>query len=185
MNFLDNHDKNSYENTIMSAFGADAIPVLFSLIYTIPGVPLVYTGDEIGLDHFIAFMEKDTVDWDGANVSYRELLAELAGIRGGNEALYSGNYGGAIEYADLGDNAVFAFTREKNGNVVACLFNLTKRESTVDPAGLFEGCDTVLLHGQGADMLDMEDQPLANAGLGGELTLRPWEFWIVSGGNAE
>lgn len=38
LNYLDNHDKNSYDNTIMSAFGADTIPAMFSLIYTIPGV---------------------------------------------------------------------------------------------------------------------------------------------------
>ena len=185
LNFLDNHDKNSYENTIMSAFGADAVPALFSLIYTIPGVPLVYTGDEIGLDHFIAFMEKDAIDWNSTNVSYRELLADLAGIRSGNAALFSGNYGGGIEYIDLGNIEVLAFTREKDGNTVTCLLNLTKRESAVDLTGLFEGLDTVLLHGQGADMLELEDQPLADAGLDGEKTLQPWEFWIVSGGGAK
>ena len=92
----------------MSAFGADAIPALFSLIYTIPGTPLVYTGDEIGLDHFIAFMEKDTIDWDSTNVSYRELLAELAGIPGGNEALFSGNYGGAVRFA-AAENRLYIF----------------------------------------------------------------------------
>lgn len=149
------------------------------------GVPLVYTGDEIGLDHFIAFMEKDTVDWDSTGVSYRELLAELARIRSGNKALFSGNYGGAIEYADMGNIEVLAFTRQKDENTVTCLFNLTKRESTVNLTGLFTGCDTVLLHGQGADILEMDDQPLAGAGLDGEVTLRPWEFWIVSGGSAE
>lgn len=182
LNFLDNHDKNSYDNTIMSAFGADAIPALFSLIYTIPGVPLVYTGDEIGLDHFISFMEKDTIDWNSTDVSYRELLADLADIRSGNTALFSGNYGGPIEYINLGNMEAFAFTREKDGNTVTCLLNLSKRENSVDLTGLFEGHDTVLLHGQGAGMLELEDQPLLDADLNGARTLQPWEFWIVSGG---
>lgn len=93
LNFLDNHDKNSWEHTIMDAFGKDALPAMFSLIYTIPGTPLIYTGDEIGLDHNIAFMEKDAIDWDSADVSYRELLAKLASIRSNNPALHSGNYG--------------------------------------------------------------------------------------------
>lgn len=149
LNFLDNHDKNSWEHTIMDAFGQDALPAMFSLIYTIPGTPLIYSGDEIGLDHNIAFMEKDAIDWDSSDVSYRELLAELASIRSNNPALHSGNYGGAIEYVDLGENSVLAFTREVDGNMVKCLFNLYKKEATVDVSLLFDGSETVLLHGQG------------------------------------
>lgn len=178
MNFLDNHDKNSYERTIIGGIGKDALPAMFSLIYTIPGTPMIYTGNEIGLDHAIAFMEKDTIDWNSSDVDYRPLLAELAAIRSENSALHSGNYGGDIEYINLGKKAVFAFTRQVDGNTVICLFNLTKRESTVDLTGIFAGTETVLLHGQGADVLDMEDYTID---LDGEVTLQPWEFWIISG----
>ena len=184
LNFLDNHDKNSYEHTIMEGFGKDAIPAMFTLIYTIPGVPLIYTGDEIGLDHYIAFMEKDTIDWDSSDVSYRELLAELAAIKTGEAALHNGNYGGPIEYADLGNNNIIAFSRVKYGSKVVCLFNLSKREQTVDITGLFDGCDTVFLYGQGADTLVLEDSAVENAGLSGELTLQPWEFWVVGNASA-
>lgn len=179
LNFLDNHDKNAYEHTIMDAIGPDALPAMFSLIYTIPGMPLIYTGDEIGLDHNIAFMERDPVDWESTDTDYRGLLAELAAIRSGNPALHSGNYGGGITYLDLGKKSVFAFSRETEDNTVLCLFNLTKRESVVDVSAMFEGTETVLLHGQGADTLDIEDRPIE---LNGEVTLQPWEFWIVSRG---
>lgn len=181
MNFLDNHDMNAYENTIMGAYGRDALPAMFALIYTIPGIPMIYTGDEIGLDHSIAFMEKDTVDWDRSDVSYRTLLSKLAGIRAENQALHSGNYGGGIQYMDLHDKDIFAFRREKDGNIVVCLFNLSKREKTVDVAGLFDGCSQMLLYGYGADMLAAEDQPFEKEALAGEITLRPWEFRIASG----
>lgn len=184
LNFLDNHDKNSYEHTIMSAFGADSLPTMFTLLYTIPGTPLIYTGDEIGLDHNIAFMEKDPIDWESSDVSYRELLAELAAIRSGNPALYSGNFGGAIEYYDI-SRSIFAFRREKDGNVIKCLINLCKRPLTVDVTEMFDETETVLLHGQGAAVLDMEDYSIAEDALDGEVTLEPWEFWIVSGNAAE
>ena len=182
LNFLDNHDKNSYEHTIMEGFGKDAIPAMFTLIYTLPGAPLIYTGDEIGLDHYIAFMEKDTIDWNSSDVSYRELLAELAAIKTGEAALHNGNYGGPIEYVDLDNKNIIAFNRIKDDSKVVCLFNLSKREQTVDITGLFDGCDTVFLYGQGADTLMLEDSAVENAGLSGELTLQPWEFWVV--GNA-
>lgn len=181
LNFLDNHDKNAWEHTIMGAFGRETLPAMFSLIYTIPGTPLIYTGDEIGLDHNIAFMERDPIDWESSDVSYRELLAELAAIRSGNAALHSGSFGGEIEYLDAGKRSVLAFTRQVEGNRVICLFNLTKRESVVDVSGLFEGTETVLLHGQGAEVLEMEDYPVSRDALDGEVTLQPWEFWILRG----
>ena len=97
MNFLDNHDKNAYEGTIRSHFSEETMPLFLAMIYVIPGVPMIYTGDEIGLDHALEFMDKDTVDWDSTGISYRELLAALAAIRSSNPALYAGNYGGQIE----------------------------------------------------------------------------------------
>ncbi len=181
LNFLNNHDKNSWERTIIEAFGKDALPSMFALIYTIPGTPLIYTGDEIGLDHNIAFMEKDAIDWNSSDVSYRELLAELGTIRSGNPALHSGNYGGPIEYVDLGTDTVLAFTREVDGSSITCIFHLYKKESTVTLSALFDGTETVLLHGQGADVLDFADHSVSDEMLIGEVTLQPWEFWIISG----
>ena len=179
LNFLDNHDKNSYEHTIMEGIGKDAIPAMFALIYTIPGVPLVYTGDEIGLDHSIEFMEKDPIDWNSSDVSYREVLAALGAIRSRNTALYSGNYGGGIEYYNTGNKNVFCYSREKDGNIVKCVLNLSKREQTVDVSSIFEGTETVVLHGQGSEVLDTEERAISEEKLSGEITLNPWEFWIA------
>lgn len=179
LNFLDNHDKNSWEKTIAQAFGPETLPSMFSLLYTIPGTPLIYTGDEIGLDHNIAFMEKDAIDWESSDVSYRELLAYLSAIRSENPALHSGNYGGDIQFLDTGKKSVMAFTRQVEGSTVTCIFNLCKREMTVDVTGLFDGTETVLLYGQGEQTLVMEPYSLAEDALEGEVTLQPWEFWII------
>lgn len=179
LNFMDNHDKNSYERTIMEAFGPETMPIMFSFLYTIPGVPLIYTGDEIGLDHAIAFMEKDPIDWNSSEYDYRPLLAELSAIRSENPALYSGNYGGAINYYDLDNKNMFVFYREMDGNVVKCIFNLSKREQTVDLSAVVDGTETVLLHSESAENINMEDHPVSDEGLSGEVTVQPWEFWIM------
>lgn len=182
LNFLDNHDKNSYESTIMSRYGEDVIPSMFALIYTIPGAPLVYTGDEIGLDHSLEFMERDPVDWDGTGRSYRELLAALGSIRSGNPALYCGNYGGSIEYYETEKKSVLAFSRQKDGNLVKCIFNMSKRETEVNLSDIVDGQETCLLHGQGAEYLDTEGYPVAEDDLTGKVTLQPWEFYILAEG---
>ncbi len=184
LNFMDNHDKNSYEHTIMDAFGAETIPAMFSFLYTIPGVPLVYSGDEIGLDHAIEFMGKDPIDWESSDYDYRELLTELSAIRSANPALYCGNYGGAeINYYDVESQNVLAFYREKDGNTVKCIFNLSDKERTEDVSEIVDGAEMVLLHGTSADEIDMEDHPVSGENLNGEVSLQPWEFWILSEGN--
>lgn len=181
LNFLDNHDKNSYDRTIFGGFGADTLPAMFSLIYTIPGTPLIYSGDEIALDHNIEFMEKDSIDWNSSELSYRELLAKLGAIRSENPALHTGNYGGpVINYYDLDNKNIFAFYREKDGNTVKCLFNLSKREQTINVADVFDETETVLLHGQGAEPVNMEEHAITDENLTGEITLKPWEFIIVA-----
>ncbi len=181
LNFLDNHDKNSYEETIMEACGKDTIPAFFSFIYTIPGVPLVYTGDEIGLDHHIEFMSKDTVDWDSSDVSYRDLLKVLGQLRTDNEALYTGNYGGAINYYDVESKNIMAFYREKNGNTVKCIYNLSKREQQIDLTDIIDGNETVIVHGQGAEY-DLESHSVGDDNIDGAVTMQPWEFWILTEG---
>lgn len=179
LNFLDNHDKNAYERTIMGAFGADALPGMFAFLYTIPGAPLLYSGDEIGLDHALSFTSRDPIDWDSPT-DYRELLARLGEIRSGNPALYCGNYGGSIEYYDIDSRNVIAFSREKDGNRIKGIFNLSKREQTLDLSAVVDGTGTVLLHGQGTGRADMAEHSVGAEELGGEVTLKPWEFWILS-----
>ena len=180
LNFMDNHDKNAYDRTIMEGFGADTLPCMFSFLYTIPGVPLIYSGDEIGLDYAIAFMEKDPIDWGSSDYDYRELLGELSAIRSQNPALYCGNYGGDINYYDVDNKNVFAFYREKDGNIVKCIFNLCKREQTIDLSEIIEGTETVLLHAESADNITMADYAVSEENIDGEVTIQPWEFWILS-----
>jgi hypothetical protein len=55
---------------------------------------------------------------------------------------------------------------------VKCLFNLSKREQTIELSDFVEENDTVLLHGS----LDAASEE----NLTGEITLQPWEFWIIA-----
>lgn len=181
LNFLDNHDKNSWERTIVGAFGKDALPSMWTMLYTIPGTPLVYTGDEIGLDHNIAFMERDPINWKSTNLNYRPLLKELAAIRSENPALHAGDFGGAMEYLSAGKD-ILAFRRQVDGNTILCLINMNASPSVMDVSDLVEGTDTVLLRGSGANNLRTEDTTAANAKLTGTITMQPWEFWIVRKG---
>jgi hypothetical protein len=62
MNFVDNHDKNSWEGTQFTQFGP-ALDACIVLTVTAAGMPLVYSGQEAGLDRQLSFFEKDVIEW--------------------------------------------------------------------------------------------------------------------------
>lgn len=173
LNFLDNHDKNSYEGTIVENFGSEALPAFWTYIFTIPGQPLVYSGDEIGYDHAIAFMEKDPIAWDAQTADYRELIATLSEIRKEHQALYAGNSGGEMETLETGSSSVIAFSRSTENDQVIVVINLSKNEQTVDGLNLPENAK-VLLHADATGITAKDEM---------EATMAPWECYVFSTDN--
>ena len=63
MNMITNHDLNSWEGTEFERFG-DFVPAFAVLSYTLPGMPLIYTGQEVGMNRAFEFFVKDQApDW--------------------------------------------------------------------------------------------------------------------------
>ena len=68
MNFITNHDENSWNGTINERL-AESWRVMSVLPYALRGMPLIYSGQEAGLNHRLKFFEKDSIDWDAENSS--------------------------------------------------------------------------------------------------------------------
>jgi glycosidase len=124
MNFLTNHDENSWQGTIEDRMGpaADAMAVL---AFTIDGMPLMYSGQEAGLNHRLKFFEKDTIPWNGFKKTrfYKTLLD----LKHNNPALGNGLAGGVLERITV-ENAteeIYAYRRKKGANQVVVLLNLS------------------------------------------------------------
>ena len=63
MNMITNHDLNSWEGTEFERYG-DFVPAMAVLSYTLPGMPLIYTGQEVGMNRaFEFFVKDDAPDW--------------------------------------------------------------------------------------------------------------------------
>lgn len=60
MNMITNHDLNSWEGTEYERYGK-LLPAMTVLTYALPGMPLIYTGQEVGLDRALEFFEKDQI----------------------------------------------------------------------------------------------------------------------------
>jgi len=123
MNFVDNHDENSWNGTTKSRLGK-AEEAMTALSYLMPGMPLIYSGNEYGLDHSLKFFEKDSIP--KTKGAAWELRAKLGKLKAENVALNGGKE--KAKYTKIktdNDENILAFVREKNGKKVVYIANLS------------------------------------------------------------
>ena len=126
MTFTDNHDKNSWEGTQYSNFGG-GLEAAIILTCTVNGMPMVYSGQEAGLDRSLAFFEKDSIVWkDHPNY---ELFRKLFELKHSNQALWNGEWGGEMRRINSNQmDKVISFEREKNGDRVIAIVNFSNEK---------------------------------------------------------
>lgn len=130
MNMVTNHDLNSWEGTEFERLGnlTDAFAVLS---YTLPGMPLIYTGQETGMNRAFEFFEKDKAPvWEPRNAFFT-FYQNLNRLKHTQEALAAGLEGGEMVNHPTTSNDLFVFSREKDGSKVVVLTNLGKEGQEV------------------------------------------------------
>ena len=127
MNFTSNHDFNSWHGTDAELYG-EAYQALAVLSFTLPGMPLIYGGQEARLTRRLEFFEKDPIDWKTLELEgfYSELLA----LKKNNPALANGQYGAPVLLLDAGNQQLFAFSRQLGSNKVTVAVNLSNQAQT-------------------------------------------------------
>lgn len=129
MTFTDNHDKNSWEGNQFSNFG-DGLEAAMVLCSTINGMPLVYSGQEAGLNRSLAFFEKDPIEWK--NHKFALMYEKLFTLKHNNQALWNGKWGGEMERVTNDKmNKILSFYREKNGDAVLTVINFSDQDAEV------------------------------------------------------
>lgn len=114
--FTSNHDENSWAGTEFERMG-DAAKVMAVLTFTLPnGQPLIYTGQEMGLNHRFQFFEKDPVPAWEVN-EFARFYQELIKFRHEHPALRAGDKGGRFEVVTSEDNTL-VFKRVLDNDVV-------------------------------------------------------------------
>lgn len=124
MTFTDNHDKNSWEGNQFSNFGP-GLEICMVLSSTINGMPLIYSGQEAGLDRSLQFFDKDPIVWK--KHKFADIYSKLFDLKHKNQALWNGNWGGVMVrvYNDKPEH-VISFYREMNKNKVLTILNFSK-----------------------------------------------------------
>lgn len=121
MRYTANHDSNSWQGHDIEFYG-DAFKAMAMLAATLPGMPLVYGGQEAVLDRKLAFFEKDPIDWK--NFPLQDFYAGLLQLKRAHPALANGEAGNTIEWLPADDDVV-AYVRGKDGMSFRVAANLS------------------------------------------------------------
>ncbi|KPL16526.1 MAG: alpha-amylase [Bacteroides sp. SM23_62] len=131
MRFLTNHDENSWKGTITERLG-DAHEVFAVFMFTMPGVPLLYSGQEACLDKRLEFFKHDPIEWHECDLT--NFYQDLIQLKKDNIALWNGEFGGPMEMIKTSRNLkIFAFSREKDVNKVLTFLNLSSKAVKIKP----------------------------------------------------
>lgn len=134
MMFTTNHDENSWNGTVFERFG-EGHQAYAVWAFTVRGMPLIYSGQEAGLDWRLRFFDKDTIDF--SDVKYQEFYTKLLDLKHNNEALFNGEYGGDLTFLDDNNSMVASYQRSTESNTVTVVVNLSgeSQELSFDSAG--------------------------------------------------
>ena len=167
MNFITNHDENSWNGTEYERLDK-AVKVMSVLSFTAPGIPLIYSGQEAGLNKRLKFFVKDEISWKDLSKQY--FYKQLITLKKENKALWNGGAGGYITFLETAEvNNVLAFSREKDDNRVVAILNLTANpiKETVKTDGI---------EGEYKDFFSNKSFKLEKKH---SFELQPWEYKIL------
>jgi glycosidase len=168
MYFTSNHDENSWNGTAYEKFG-DGVKTFAVLTFTLPGMPLIYSGQEAGLNRRLKFFDKDIIEWKKDD--FFELYKTLISLKKNHKALWSGSYGGEMKKLKTSkDEAIFAFYREKDGDQVVVILNLSKNKISFS----MQNCP---LSGTYKDVFTSKTFQLDK---NTAINLKPWEYLVLT-----
>ncbi len=156
MYFTTNHDENSWNGTVFERM-ADQHWNMFVLCATLPGMPLVYSGQEVGLDHRLSFFGKDQIDWSKGSeftAFYKSVLA----FRKAHNPLHNAAWGGDLKVLESGNPKVFIFERSLGAESVLMAFNFGSEAATLSMPEGFKTADyQTETFGRKIDLIESEN----------------------------
>ena len=133
MVFTSNHDENSWAGSDLELYRGH-LPVFAVLAATLPGMPLIYNGQEAGLTKRLQFFERDPIVWGG--YALQPFYTRLLALKRTNPALRNGAQGAAVEWLATGDDHTIAYRRANGRHGVTVAANLSDVAKTMTLPGI-------------------------------------------------
>ncbi len=133
MNFLDNHDENSWNRVMVEHFG-DRVYPLSAMLFTLPGIPMIYSGQESRVEKKLKFFEKDTIQWN--NFPDGNFYKQLIRLRKKHPVFWSNNT--TLEFLDGLPKDIVGFKRWDSKNTYYVILNFSNQAQEIDSELLSE-----------------------------------------------
>ncbi|MDR0799052.1 MAG: T9SS type A sorting domain-containing protein [Dysgonamonadaceae bacterium] len=124
MVYLTNHDLNADHGTEFTRYGANVYP-LTVLEFTIYGMPLLYNGQEVGVNKSMDLFGVSTVPWSSVNTTMRDLIKKMVDLKRTQPALEDGASKGSYKKYTTNNGNIYAYSRTKGNNEVLVLLNFS------------------------------------------------------------
>lgn len=121
LRFTSNHDENAWRAPAAELFGLEGAKAAAVAAFGLPGVPLIYNGQEVGNTTRLPLFERVPIDWQQDPHGFRTFYTDLLRVRRQSPALLHGG----VEFLDTGyADSVVAFYREHHGQRILVVSNL-------------------------------------------------------------
>lgn len=150
LRFISNHDENSWHGSELVRLGLH-LETMTVLSFMLPGIPLIYSGQEAGNERSLPFFDKDEIRWKEDKM--KGLLKDLIKLRKENKALWCFGKSSNFHFIDVPENEnLMAFIRKDSQNRVFVVLNFSNeiRQITLN---MNELNGNYKLHPSGADVI--------------------------------
>lgn len=128
MQFITNHDENSWNGTAIERMG-DYRKAFAVMSFTVPGMPLIYSGQEADINKRLEFFEKDVIDW--SNDSLVGFYKKLVEIKSKQAVLSNGENGSDIIFLDSGNERVVVYARSSELEEIVVMLNFSEADASI------------------------------------------------------
>ena len=128
MNFTSNHDENTWAGTVFDRYG-DGAKTFAALTYFLPGIPLIYNGQEYGLNKRLEFFEKDFITKKQSD--FYEFYSNLNSLKKENNILDIDSEI-KFEIIETNNKNLICYKRTKNNDSMYFVANLSEESQEIN-----------------------------------------------------
>ena len=124
--FTSNHDENSWNGTEYEKYGALA-KALAVFSFTYPGLPLIYSGQELPNRKRLKFFDKDPIDW-APDIQLKDFYKILSALRKSNKAIGAGAAAGVQLFEEFAEKNVLAYQLSAGEDALLVFLNMGRED---------------------------------------------------------
>jgi len=133
MRYVENHDEDRY----LEECGRDALPAAAAATFTLPGVPMIYYGQELDVED-----SRGTMKWYDGDQDLTDFHRRLVSLRDDHPAIRTDGVDPVdVDVAEGDPDSVVAYERASDDERLVVVLNFGDEPATVAPAVAVDGTD--------------------------------------------